>query len=294
MPPYFWTMSANEPSRFAPGSNDLEPGSRLRAGDLVPAESSSSKVAFVADGRVDPEELAKFRALAERWWDPAGPLRALHRLNPARLAWLLERAHAQLPTRPGRRPLEGLRALDVGCGGGLVAEPLARLGAEVVAIDPEPANIAVAREHAEQTGLVIDYRATTLEDLLGTGERFDLVTALEVIEHVPDPAGFARALGRTLRPGGLLVLSTLGRTFASWVQAILTGEYLLGWLPIGTHRWEKFLQPSELARLLRSAGLRPVAITGLAYEPAYERFALRRDPSVNYMLAAVRDPARAA
>lgn len=242
----------------------------------------------------DPAELERFRAMAARWWDPNGPLRPLHLMNPARLDWLLRQVRAHLPVKPVRRLLSGLTVLDVGCGGGLLAEPLARLGGAVVAIDPEPANVEVARRHAADAELAIDYRACTLEEVAAEGRRFDLVTALEVIEHVPDPETFARGLATVARPGGLVVLSTLSRTFSAWVQAIVAAEYLLGWLPPGTHRWQKFLKPAELARHLRAAGLRPVALTGLAYDPAYARFTTCREPSVNYMLAAVRDPAGAA
>lgn len=238
---------------------------------------------------IDRAELSKFRAMADRWWDPAGPLRPLHLMNPVRIDWLLRQCRAHLPCAAGRRPLAGLGALDVGCGGGLLAEPLARLGATVTGIDPEPANLRVAAEHARATGLAIDYRAASVEEIAAEGRRFDLVAALEVIEHVPDPPSFVRALARVTRPGGLVLLSTLSRTLAAWAAAILAAERLLGWLPRGTHDWQRFLKPSELARHLRGAGLRPVDLTGLAFEPAYERFTTTRDPSVNYMLAAVRD-----
>jgi 2-polyprenyl-6-hydroxyphenyl methylase/3-demethylubiquinone-9 3-methyltransferase len=243
----------------------------------------------MTDGTVDQAELDKFRAMAARWWDPRGPLRPLHLMNPTRIDWLLGQCRAHLPWADGRRPLNGLTMLDVGCGGGLLAEPLTRLGATVTGIDPEPANLEVARAHARAARLTIDYRAATAEEIAAEGLSFDLVTALEVVEHVPDPAGFVRALAATVRPGGLLVLSTLSRTLASWVAAIVAAEYLLGWLPRGTHEWGRFLRPSELAAHLRAAGLRPVGLTGLAYEPAYERFATCRDPGINYMLAAVRD-----
>jgi 2-polyprenyl-6-hydroxyphenyl methylase/3-demethylubiquinone-9 3-methyltransferase len=241
-------------------------------------------------GTVDRAELDKFQAMAARWWDPHGPLRPLHFMNPVRIDWLLRQCRAHLAWAGGRRPLTGLAVLDVGCGGGLLAEPLARLGATVTGIDPEPANLEVAAEHARAAGLAIDYRAATAEEVAAEGRRFDLVTALEVVEHVPDPDAFVRALAATTRPGGLVVLSTLSRTLAAWVAAIVAAEYLLGWLPKGTHAWGRFLKPSELAARARAAGLRPVGLTGLAYEPAYERFTTSRDPAVNYMLAAVRDP----
>lgn len=243
----------------------------------------------MTDGTVDRAELDKFRAMAARWWDPYGPLRPLHLMNPTRIDWLLGQCRAHLPWAGGRRPLAGLTVLDVGCGGGLLAEPLARLGAVVTGIDPEPANLEVAREHARAAALEIGYEAASVEEIAAGGRRFDLVTALEVVEHVPDPAAFLRAAAATVRPGGLFVLSTLSRTLASWVAAIVAAEYLLGWLPRGTHDWGRFLKPSELAAHLRAAGLRPVGLTGLAYEPAYERFATCRDPGVNYMIAAVRD-----
>ncbi|BCX17454.1 MAG: ubiquinone biosynthesis O-methyltransferase [Geminicoccaceae bacterium] len=243
----------------------------------------------MTDGTVDRAELDKFRAMAARWWDPHGPLRPLHLMNPTRIDWLLGQCRAHLTWAGGRRPLAGLEVLDVGCGGGLLAEPLTRLGATVTGIDPEPANLEVAREHARVAGLAIGYEAARVEDIAARGCRFDLVTALEVVEHVPDPAAFVRAAAATVRPGGLFVLSTLSRTLASWVAAIVAAEYLLGWVPRGTHDWGRFLKPSELAAHLRAAGLRPVGLTGLAYEPAYERFTTCRDPGVNYMIAAVRD-----
>ncbi len=243
---------------------------------------------------LDRAEVAKFAELGEDWWDPEGPMRPLHRLNPARLAWIRERAVRHFGRDPtARRPLAGLTALDVGCGGGLVSEPLARLGAAVTGIDPVRRNVEVARAHAARSGLAVDYRIATLEDLVVRGERFDLVLALEVVEHVPDVTVFVRELAAVVRPGGLVVLSTLARTLRALLLGVVAAEYLLGWLPPGTHDWRRFLRPSELGRLLRAAGLVPVAVTGLAWDGAHDRFVLVRDPSVNYMLAAVR-PAAAA
>lgn len=241
-------------------------------------------------GRTDPDELAKFAQLAHRWWDPAGPMRPLHKLNPLRLDYIIESACRVLGReRAGRRPLEGASVLDVGCGAGLLCEPLTRLGAAVTGIDPEPANLETARWHAAQSDLGIAYEATTVEELAATGQRFDLVLAMEVVEHVPDPASFVTALGRTVRPGGVLVMATLSRTLKAWALAIVGAEHVLGWLPPGTHSWKRFLRPSELAFHLRTAGLRVEDVTGVTWEPAYDRFATCRSVDVNYMLTAVRD-----
>ena len=241
---------------------------------------------------LETAELAKFETLDEAWWDPEGPMRPLHRLNPARLLWIRTQAVHHFGRDPGsRRPLEGLAVLDVGCGGGLLAEPLARLGARVTGIDPVRRNIEIAQAHATARGLTIDYRIATLEELVVRHETFDLVLALEVVEHVADPATFAHELAAVTRPGGLVVLSTLARTLRAFLLGVVAAEYVLGWLPPGTHDWRRFLRPSELGRLLRAAGLVPRAVTGLAYDAAHDRFTLVRDPSVNYMLAAVRPPA---
>ncbi|GBD44748.1 Ubiquinone biosynthesis O-methyltransferase [bacterium HR40] len=237
----------------------------------------------------DREEIARFEALAEEWWDPMGPMRPLHALNPVRLAWIRALACRHFGRDERQlRPLGGLAALDVGCGGGLLAEPLARLGALVVAIDPAAASIEVARRHAAEVGLAIDYRVATAADLADRGETFDLVCALEVIEHVDEPEALVADLARLTRRGGLLLLSTLNRTLASLLGGILAAEWLLGWLPPGTHDWRRFLRPSELARMLRTHGLQPVALTGVGWDAAHDRFVLVRQPSINYMLAAVR------
>lgn len=239
---------------------------------------------------VDQEELGKFADLGRRWWDASGPMAPLHKLNPVRVAYVRDRACAHFGRASDRpRPLAGLAVLDVGCGGGLLAEPLARLGAQVTAIDPLESSIEAARWHAEEVGLAIDYRTATLGELVAQGPRFDLVVASEVVEHVPDVPAFLREVAAATKPGGLVVLSTLSRTIASFLKAIVGAEYVLGWLPRGTHDWRRFLRPAELARHLREAGLRPAHLAGVAYDPAQGSFALARQPDTNYLIAAVRE-----
>lgn len=240
-----------------------------------------------ADGVADRREVAKFEALAAAWWDTAGPLAPLHKLNPVRIAYLLEQVSRHLGAG-GAKPLGHLRVLDVGCGGGLLAEPLARLGAEVVATDPSPAAIAAARAHAEAAGVTVDYRVGTAEDRLAESEVYDLVVASEVVEHVGDVPVFLQSLAALTRPGGLVVFSTLTRTLVSLLGAIVAAEYLLRWLPRGTHDWRRFLTPAELAREARRAGLRPVEVRGIAYEPGRDTFRTERSPRINYLLTAVR------
>jgi 2-polyprenyl-6-hydroxyphenyl methylase/3-demethylubiquinone-9 3-methyltransferase len=236
----------------------------------------------------DRAELAKFGALAAASWDPHGPMRPLHLMNPIRLEFVLKQLGGV--ERPGRRRrLAGLRVLDVGCGAGLLAEPLARLGAEVTGVDAAEPMIDTARAHASANELAIDYRVGTAEDLIGKLLPFDLVTALEIVEHVPDRHAFVSSLGQLARPGGTVVLSTLSRTLRSLFLAVGAAEYLLGWLPRGTHDWRRFVRPAELAANLRDAGLRPTDLAGVAYEPAYQRFRITRDPGVNYLIAAVRE-----
>jgi 2-polyprenyl-6-hydroxyphenyl methylase / 3-demethylubiquinone-9 3-methyltransferase len=239
----------------------------------------------------DARELERFAAMARDWWDAAGPMAPLHRMGPVRVAYVRDQTCARLGRDPrAPRPLDGLAVLDVGCGGGLMAEPMARLGAVVTGIDPAPDLVEVARRHAADAELAgIRYEAATVEDLADRGERFDLVLALEVVEHVPDPPAFLAALAQVVRPGGLAVLSTLSRTLRSLLAAKVAAEYLLGWLPRGTHDWRAFLTPAELARHLRRAGLRPLDVTGVAYRADRGEFALRRDPGVNYLMTAARD-----
>jgi 2-polyprenyl-6-hydroxyphenyl methylase / 3-demethylubiquinone-9 3-methyltransferase len=237
----------------------------------------------------DEDEIRRFDAAAEAFWDPLGPMAPLHRLNPVRIAWIRDVVTRQFGREANAmRPLDGLDLVDLGCGAGLLAEPMARLGAGVTGIDPAAATIAVARRHAEAAGLAIAYRVATVEALVAEGAGFDVVLAMEVVEHVADPDAFLEAAAGLVRPGGVLVLATLSRTWRAWLQAVVGAEYLLGWLPRGTHDWRRFLRPSEALRPLRRAGLRPLAIEGVAWDPTTGGFRLTRDTSVNYMLAATR------
>jgi 2-polyprenyl-6-hydroxyphenyl methylase/3-demethylubiquinone-9 3-methyltransferase len=240
-------------------------------------------------GTVDPAEIARFEAMAEEWWDPHGKFRPLHRMNPCRLGYVVDQVMAQHGRDPRtRRPFDGLRVLDIGCGGGLLSEPMARLGAEVVGADASELNVAVALAHAHQAGLEIDYRATTAEDLAAAGERFDAVLAMEVVEHVAEPQGFVDACARLLRPGGIMMASTINRNAKSWAFAIVGAEHVLGWLPRGTHQWARFVTPDELFAMLSGAGLQPVDRKGLVFDPlAWDWRLSRRDLDVNYVTAAV-------
>ncbi|AOH82783.1 bifunctional 3-demethylubiquinol 3-O-methyltransferase/2-polyprenyl-6-hydroxyphenol methylase [Sphingomonas panacis] len=234
---------------------------------------------------IDPQEAAHFGTLAADWWNPKGSSAMLHRLNPPRLRYLREQIDAHWDIDPaGFTPLAGKRALDVGCGAGLLCEPLARLGADVTGLDAAPENIGVARAHAALSGLTIDYRAGSVEDL--GGERFDLVTSMEVIEHVTDPAAFITGLTGALAEGGLMVLSTPNRTLASRIAMITLGEGS-GRIPKGTHDWDKFLKPDALEALLADAGMRVIDRRGLSFSPA-KGFVLSDDLSLDYFLTAVR------
>ncbi len=237
---------------------------------------------------IDPSEIAKFDAMAAQWWDVDGPAAPLHRMNPCRLDYIATQAAAQFDRDlRAPRPLEGLSLLDVGCGGGLATEPMARLGAQAVGVDAAEAGVVAARAHAAREGLEIDYRVSTAEALAEQGAGFDLILALEIVEHVADRAAFLRPLAEMLRPGGLLVLSTLNRTPASFLKAVVGAEYVLGWLPRGTHDWRRFVRPDELGALVGEAGLEAVDRMGMVYAPLADRWRLDpSDLSVNYLLTA--------
>jgi 2-polyprenyl-6-hydroxyphenyl methylase/3-demethylubiquinone-9 3-methyltransferase len=237
--------------------------------------------------RADPAELAKFDAAAADWWDPGGPLAPLHRMNPARIAFIRDAAIAGREVPVGK-PLRGLSVLDVGCGGGLLAEPLARLGATVTGVDLAAEALAVATRHAEDHGLAITYRCESVDAVAERGERFDVVVASEVVEHVPDQAGFVAHLAEVTAPDGVICLSTINRTRRAYVEAILGAEVLLGWLPRGTHDWHRFVRPAELAGWLRRAGFRVDRLAGIGWQGWENRFALREDVAVNYLMSARR------
>ncbi|TWB41791.1 3-demethylubiquinone-9 3-methyltransferase [Nitrospirillum pindoramense] len=239
---------------------------------------------------VDPGEIQRFSAIAAEWWDEAGKFRPLHKLNPVRLEYLRDRICAHFGRDPlAPQPLKGLRLVDIGCGGGLLSEPLARMGAEVVGIDAAERNVKTAATHAMETGTPVDYRHTTAEDLVAAGETFDAVLSLEVVEHVADVPLFLDSLAALLKPEGLLVMATLNRTPKSYLMAIIGAEYVLRWLPRGTHDWRKFLKPSELAAGLRATGLTVREVMGLVYSPFNDAFRLdARDLDVNYLLWASR------
>lgn len=232
------------------------------------------------EANVDAAEIDKFQALASRWWDPESEFRPLHEINPLRVTYIERQAG----------PLTDKKILDIGCGGGILAEALASRGARVTGIDMAEKSLEVARLHLLESGLEIDYQRVTAEDFAArhAGE-FDIVTCLEMLEHVPDPASIVAAAARALKPGGRLLLSTLNRNPKSFALAILGAEYLLRLLPRGTHEYRKFIRPSELAAALRTAGMRPLDITGMTYNPLTRRYALARDIDVNYLMTAAFD-----
>jgi 2-polyprenyl-6-hydroxyphenyl methylase/3-demethylubiquinone-9 3-methyltransferase len=246
----------------------------------------------VRSATVDPAEVRKFERMAAEWWDPEGKFRPLHRFNPVRLGYV----RAVVVRHFGRDPrsgkaFAGLRLLDIGCGGGILSEPMARLGAGVVGIDPSEANIEVARLHAQKSGLAINYRAVTAEALVESGERFDAVLAMEVVEHVTDVPAFIAAAGGLLQPNGLLFVATINRTAKAFALAIVGGEYLLRWLPRGTHDYERFVRPAELEAAFELAGLSIHDQSGVGYNPLSDTWSLSKNLDVNYMVVARKPPA---
>jgi 2-polyprenyl-6-hydroxyphenyl methylase / 3-demethylubiquinone-9 3-methyltransferase len=238
---------------------------------------------------VDRHDIDRFAAQSAGWWDAEGSFAPLHRINPVRLDFIRRQGLARFQRDPrSLRPFEGLRLADIGCGGGLIAEPMARLGFTVTGVDAGAEAIAVARAHAEASGLTIDYRQADVEQLADAAERFDAVLALEIIEHVADRAAFLAGIGRLLKPGGLFIGATLNRTARSYALAIVGAEYILGWLPRGTHNWRQFVRPSEFVLGLRRQGVATTSLVGLAYDLPTGGWAESTDLSVNYMLAATR------
>ena len=238
---------------------------------------------------IDADEVARFERMAKTWWDERGPMAPLHKFNPVRLAYIRDQAAAHF-NRDKKQAgcLTGLRILDIGCGGGILSEPLARLGASMVGADPATANIEVARSHAAQEGLSIDYRDTTAESLADAGERFDIVLAMEVVEHVTDVDLFVRRCGEMVKPGGMMIAATINRTVKSFALAIVGAEYILRWLPRGTHRWDKFVTPDELETAMSHADLRVVDERGVIYNLLSDAWQLSDDMDVNYMLTAAK------
>jgi 2-polyprenyl-6-hydroxyphenyl methylase/3-demethylubiquinone-9 3-methyltransferase len=247
--------------------------------------------AAAARTTIDQGEIERFSRIAAEWWDPAGKFKPLHKFNPVRLAYIRDAicaAHGRDPKAP--RPLDGIRIVDVGCGGGLLSEPLARLGASVTGVDAAEKNVKTAAAHAAETGVTVDYRATTAEALVEAGEQFDVVLAMEIVEHVADVDLFLEAVGKLAKPGGLVFMATLNRTAKGWLLGVVAAEYVLGWLPRGTHDWKKFLRPSELVGGLRKAGVAVRDISGVAYNPISDKFSLSpKDLDVNYLLWGVRE-----
>lgn len=252
--------------------------------------ATDTETPLAAGGTVDRAEVEKFSRIAAEWWDPLGKFRPLHKFNPVRLAYIRDAACAHFGReRRGKKPLEGLRLLDVGCGGGLVSEPMRRLGAEVVGLDASEKNIKVAKTHAGQQGLDIDYRAATVESLVEAGEPpFDIVLNLEAVEHVADPALFLASSAALVKPGGFMVVATINRTLKAFALAKVGAEYVLGWLPRGTHDPRRFMKPDELKKALTDAGLDVTATAGVAYNPLLDLWRITDDTDVNYMVTAAK------
>ncbi len=242
-----------------------------------------------ADATLDAREVARFAAMAREWWDPKGKFAPLHAMNPARLTYIRDQLcrHFGRDTRDSSS-LTGLAIADIGCGGGLLCEPLARLDARMTGLDPAEESVQAARAHAKVQGLEIDYRAERAEALISTGIRFDAVLAMEVVEHVPDLTAFMAMAGQLVRPGGMMLLSTINRTLKSYALAIVGAEYVMRWLPVGTHQWDRFVTPRELSKALDAAGLSESDRRGIVFNPFRGEWSLAGDTDVNFVMAAVR------
>lgn len=238
---------------------------------------------------IDQAEVDKFDRLAAEWWDPNSKFKPLHKFNPVRLQYLRQTLTRHFDRDPkARTPLEGLRVLDIGCGGGLLSEPLARMGASVVGADAAPVSIEVARRHAEQTGVPVDYRLTTAEALAEAGETFDAVLAMEIVEHVADVDDFVAACTSMVKPGGLTVFATINRNLKAFMLAIVGAEYVMRWLPRGTHEYSKLVKPAELEKAFATNGVVSRETIGVAYSPIKDTFSLSKDTDVNYMILGVK------
>ncbi len=243
----------------------------------------------VTDATVDEAEVAKFTAMADEWWDPKGKFAPLHKFNPVRVSFIRDTAASHFG-RPAKsvRPFEELTLLDIGCGGGLLTEPMARLGFAVIGVDPSPKNVGTARAHAAASGLAIEYRASTAEALVAEEVSFDVVLNMEVVEHVADLRAYLRACTRLVRPGGLMIVATLNKTLKSLALAKIGAEYVLRWLPPGTHEWNRFIAPTDLRRMLEESGLNPLKTQGVQFDPLIWDWRLSSDVDVNYMVVASR------
>jgi 2-polyprenyl-6-hydroxyphenyl methylase / 3-demethylubiquinone-9 3-methyltransferase len=234
---------------------------------------------------IDAAEVERFSRMAAEWWSPTGKFKPLHKFNPVRLTYIREKVLETFDCDPKSvKPFKGLRFLDIGCGGGLLSEPMARLGAQVVGADPSPVNIEVAKLHAAESGLAIDYRAVTAEALAEAGEKFDVILNMEVVEHVADVELFIEACGSMVRPGGLMLIATINRTLKALGLAIFGAEYVLRWLPRGTHQYEKLVRPEELTAALAKAGMDVAETKGVFYNPLTDSWNKSRDIDVNYMV----------
>ena len=258
-------------------------------------DTSATQTAYETDDRnVDPAEVERFARMAADWWNPNGKFRPLHQIGPVRLKFIRDHVLAVTGRNTGdmaqsSQPLDGLRVLDIGCGGGLICEPLTRLGADVVGIDPAGSGIEAARVHARDQGLTIDYRNVTAESLADAGEQFDVVLCLEVVEHVPDVPALVATCSALTKPDGAMAFSTINRTAKAFALAIVGAEYVLRWLPKGTHQWAKFVTPDELTRAVEAANARVTHTTGMTYNPLRDQWGMAQDTDVNYLLGAVRD-----